>query len=157
MQRLDRQSSPPGNSLCRIHQQVHEDLIQLIRETIDFGKDSIVFDELNSIFHLVMNQNKTAVQTLVNVYPLARGLIKSRKVLQAANDVDDAVASNAIVLVDFLEDPHELDDTRVFPDLCRTLLTIEKFAHLAHGTNENVVVAVDRTNRRVDFVRDARY
>src|SRR5262245_59364061 len=53
--------------LSRIHQDIHEDLIELIRETFDLADLPKFFHQTNAVLDLVMQQRKRALETFMHV------------------------------------------------------------------------------------------
>src|SRR5262245_7190769 len=150
---------PPGSDcnltpffdcLRSIDQHVHEHLIQLIRMAFDFRNLSQLLNDADALLQLMLNQGERTLDAFMNMRALPLGFIEPREVFQASNDLHDPIRSDFIIAADFRHDVQEPDD----------LLVARRSSHLSYfrdSTRHDVVVAVYRADRSVDFMSHTRY
>ena len=76
----------PDNRLRTIHQQVHENLVELRRKALHLGQHAIVADHLGRVPDFIADHIESAVQAGVDIGPLPHSLASTRKITQILDD-----------------------------------------------------------------------
>src|SRR5215471_11847596 len=132
--------------LSGIHQNVHEYLIQLVREAFDFRQIAEFFLDTNLILELVPKESERTLDTLMDIHVLPLGFVEAGEILQAADDTHDAIGGDLIVAAHFLEIVEQSRQFFVFSGRTQHL------SDFPYGAFEDVIVAVDRAHRSIDLV-----
>src|SRR5262252_10684495 len=91
---LDGDRPSIRNRLSGIHQNVHENLIDLIRMTLNQGKIPELFFDPDPGLQLVLKERDRALDTFMNVDIFSFRLIEARKVFEALDDLHNPLGSD---------------------------------------------------------------
>src|SRR5438093_10880754 len=132
--------------LRRVDKNVHEHLVQLVRQTFDLGNVAKLFHDANAVSQLMLQQRKRALDALMNIDRLPFGLVESGEVLEASHGLHNAIRRDLIVAAYFTQEVEQAADFFIWR-------RSEQLAYLCHRARHDVVITVNRSHRSIDFVR----
>ena len=103
---LDADLPFPLDGLNRVHHEVHEDLIELLRVRHHRGQIAVALRDLHTLSELVSNEGQGVVETLVQVRLLPLRFVQAREAPQTVDGMNDALGGR---LVD-VDEPREILD-----------------------------------------------
>src|SRR5205814_3656082 len=94
---LDRDGPSIMYCLSGIHEDIHENLVQLVRKAFDFRQIAKLSFDADAVLQLMLQKSESALDPLVNVDRFSLGFIEASEVPETPDDLHDAIRSNLIV------------------------------------------------------------
>jgi hypothetical protein len=132
-----------------VAEDIHERLIQLVRETLDFGKLTKFLHDPDAVLQLVLQKGESTFDAFMEIDSLSFRLIEPGKILKPSHCFHDAISGELVIPADLIQDVEQRLDLVVSAAL-------EPLADFRDGPDHDVIIAVNRSHWRIDLVRDAR-